>query len=242
MTSSDIEPFKNSYIANKCLYMGTKEIQSDFSRIRSVARRVNPSSVPLVNKIERICLSRKQGRLSAERTRFALRQVLIEHGKNPSMLDMAEAQARASKTFGPIPDTRSQGVLQQINNVKPSMAKSGFSKEKDSVLGLMQGIQVNRMRQTKPLAISIMGKSGKGMSYQGISIAKQINESKGIFKDFKMPSNNVRKGGVFKSIDFGSQKPLINQFKNKVSKQKNVFNFKQGKQKSVLSLIKEVKQ
>ena len=141
-----IPPYKKQYVI--ILNMGSREIQSVFSQCRNVARRNNPQGVPLINKLERICLSNYSGKLSTEKARIAIRSVLFEHNQNPSMLDMAEAQAKSSKMLAIVPDyvpsTQGKSVVGLLNQKQTKQKAIKYSG------GIFGGMNTGK---TKPLAL-----------------------------------------------------------------------------------------
>lgn len=223
--------------------MGTKDIQSVFSACRNLARKNNPKGVPAINKLERICLANYEGKMSSAKARVAMRQVLFDHNLNPTMLDMAEVQAKSSKMIGPVPDvipsTQGKSVVGLLNQKQVKQKAFSYS----------GGIFANvNLKQSKPVAF--MGKpikqvKQKGLIFSPSIVGGKVNNNKSIFEQFSS-KKQIQSKGIFKGINLNqkasSGKGIFSGINVKQSKS-ITFNFKQPKSKSNnLGIFSGVKQ
>lgn len=249
-----IFPYLNSYVIS--LSMGSREIQSVFNQCRNIARRKNPKGVPLINKIERICLSNYNGKLSTEKARIAIRSALFEHNQNPSMLDMAEAQAKSSKMLAIVPDyvpsTQGDSVVGLLNK------KSIKQKPVVYTEGIFSKINTGKTKNLALFGNTVKPKKQKGLFFSPNIVGGKVNNNKTIFNQFTN-KNQIQTKGIFSGVNFkqtNSSNGIFSKIKTKSKPIKLNFNFNQsksngvfgslkqnnkGKQKSIVELMKEVK-
>lgn len=189
--------------------MGTREIQSVFSQCRNVARKNNPEGVPLINTLERICLSNYSGKLPVEKARIAIRSALFKYNQNPSMLDLAEAQAKSSKMLSVVPDyipsTQEKSVVSLINQ------KANVQKPVKFVNGIFGKVpNYSGKTKSKPaifMEAKVNQSKAKGLVFKPRIVVGKVNNNKSIFDQFSS-KNRIQSKGIFSGVNMKQGKPV----------------------------------
>ena len=91
---------------------GINELRKEFLQHRKVARRNNPSALPIINELEHVAISRANGKMSPSKARSRIKSCCIKCGINPMVVD--------HKALEPSFDFNTQKPGRQKNlNIKP---------------------------------------------------------------------------------------------------------------------------
>ena len=143
-----------------------------FEKLEKQMQLINPARVSLISQIKTISLKNASGKMSDEKTRIALEQLLIKYDINPSAVRRNEQHAFSTGIAMPSLDYGGNGISDLIKQG----SKPGVN--------LLAGVRTNR---TKGMLEDFKVSSPSG-NLVGDLTKKNNNSSKGMLGDLKVSS------------------------------------------------------